>query len=76
VTLRDAGEYISALPKAEQDKPHWQAATEALPLVVESKTGPAMFARLGLMQALMQCQPKAEPGARRKKKAKPVRIIR
>jgi hypothetical protein len=30
VTLRDAGEYIAALPKREHDAPEWQAAMEAL----------------------------------------------
>jgi hypothetical protein len=29
VTLRDAGEYIAALPKREQDKPEWRAAMVA-----------------------------------------------
>ncbi|WP_439356733.1 hypothetical protein [Bradyrhizobium sp. DASA03007] len=36
VTLRDAGEYIAGLPKAEHDAPEWQAAVEALILVAES----------------------------------------
>jgi hypothetical protein len=35
VTLRDAGDYISSLPKAEQLVEEWQAAVEALLLVVE-----------------------------------------
>ncbi|MET4384507.1 hypothetical protein ABIB73_000242 [Bradyrhizobium sp. F1.4.3] len=29
VTLRDAGEYIAALPKKEHDAPEWRAAMEA-----------------------------------------------
>jgi len=33
VTLRDAGDYITSLPKAEQDLEEWQAALEALLLV-------------------------------------------
>ena len=44
VTLRDAGEYIAALPKAVHDRPEWQAAAEALLLVVE-RGGPTMFDR-------------------------------
>jgi len=28
-TLRDAGDYITSLPKAEQDLEEWQAAVEA-----------------------------------------------
>ena len=35
VTLEDAGAYITELPKAEQDLEEWQAAVEALLLVVK-----------------------------------------
>jgi len=35
VTLEDAGNYISSLPKAEQLLEEWQAAVAALLLVVE-----------------------------------------
>ena len=35
VTLRDAADYIMKLPKAEQNLDAWQAAVEALLLVVE-----------------------------------------
>ena len=35
VTLKDAANYIQKLPKAEQDFEEWQAAVEALLLVVE-----------------------------------------
>jgi hypothetical protein len=49
--LRDAGEYIAALPKKEHDAPEWQAATEASILVAE-KGGPTVFARIGVMRAL------------------------
>jgi hypothetical protein len=51
VTLRDAGDYITSLPKAEQDLEEWQAAVEALLLVVELN-GPTMIARIGVMRAL------------------------
>jgi hypothetical protein len=51
VTLRDAADYITALPKKEAALPDWQAAIEALTLVVEQR-GPTMFARIGFMQAL------------------------
>jgi hypothetical protein len=51
ITLRDAAEYITELPKAEHDTPEWQAAMEALLLVVEN-SGPPMFARIGFMGAL------------------------
>ncbi len=46
VTLEDAGNYITRLPKAEHMTAQWQAATEALILVAMS-SGPTMFARIG-----------------------------
>ena len=51
VVLRDAASYITGLPKKDADAPEWQAAIEALMLVVELG-GPTMFARIGVMQAL------------------------
>jgi hypothetical protein len=51
VTLADAGNYITKLPKAEHMAPEWQAAMEALILVATSG-GPMMFARIGVMRAL------------------------
>ena len=50
VTLRDAADYITGLPKKESDLPEWQAAIEALMLVVR-QNGPTMFARIGVMLA-------------------------
>jgi hypothetical protein len=44
VTLEDAGNYIQKLPKCEQDIEEWQAAVEAMLLVVELN-GPTMMAR-------------------------------
>jgi len=51
VTLADAGNYITKLPKAEHEAPEWQAAMECLILVAE-KNGPTMLARIGVMRAL------------------------
>ncbi len=51
VRLRDAGDYIASLPKKEAAEPEWQAAIEALILVVE-QNGPTMLARIGVMRAL------------------------
>ncbi len=51
VTLEDAGNYITKLPKAEHEAAEWQAAMEALILVATSD-GPTMFARIGVMRAL------------------------
>ena len=48
VTLRDAAEYITELPKAEHDAEEWQAAMQALLLVVEHD-GPTMFARIHVL---------------------------
>jgi hypothetical protein len=47
VTLEDAGNHITKLPKAE----HWQAAAQAL-ILVATKGGPTMLARVGVMRAL------------------------
>lgn len=68
VTLRDAAEFITKLPKAEHDAPEWQAAMEALLLVAE-RGGPTMFARIGVMRALNtgKLDPKIAP---RRKRAK------
>jgi hypothetical protein len=50
-SLRNAASYITALPKKEAALPEWQAAIEALMLVVVH-AGPTMFARIGVMRAL------------------------
>jgi hypothetical protein len=42
VTLEDAGNYITELPKAEHNAPEWQTAMRALMLVAPG--GPTMFA--------------------------------
>jgi hypothetical protein len=51
LTLRDAAEYITALPKAEHDAADWQVAMEALLLVAE-RHGPEMLARIAVLRAL------------------------
>jgi hypothetical protein len=51
ITLRDAANYITKLPKAEHEAEEWQAAMQALLLVAE-QNGPTMFARIGVMRAL------------------------
>jgi len=51
VTLKDAANYIQKLSKAEQDLKEWQAAVEALLLVVDLD-GPTMMARIGMLRAL------------------------
>jgi hypothetical protein len=51
VTLKDAGNYITRLPRAEYTAAEWQAAMEAL-LLVATHGGPTMLARIGVMRAL------------------------
>jgi hypothetical protein len=51
VTLRDAGGYIAALPRAKQESPEWQAATEALIMAAEDR-GRLMHAHIGMLRAL------------------------
>ena len=50
VTLEDAGNYITKLPKAEHMAPEWQDAMQALMLV--ARGGPTMLARIGVMRVL------------------------
>jgi hypothetical protein len=52
ITLRDAATYATALPKKDADSTEWQAAIEALILVANSRTGPTMMARIGVLRAL------------------------
>src|SRR5260370_17810899 len=51
VTLEDAGNYITKLPKVEHEAREWQAAMEALILVATSG-GPTMFSRSGVTRPL------------------------
>jgi hypothetical protein len=51
VTLQDAGNYITKLPKADHEAAEWQAAMEAL-ILVATLGGPPMFARIGVVKAL------------------------
>ncbi|MEH2480608.1 hypothetical protein V1282_003965 [Nitrobacteraceae bacterium AZCC 2146] len=57
ITLRDAGDYITRLPKAEHDSKPWQTAMHCL-LQAADSGGPTDFARMGVMQALY---PKGDP---------------
>ncbi len=50
LTLKDAADYITKLPKTESDLPEWQTAIEALMLC--SRGGHAMLARIGVTKAL------------------------
>jgi hypothetical protein len=50
LTLKDAADYITNLPKKESDLPEWQTAIAVLLLC--SRGGPTMMARIGFMKAL------------------------
>lgn len=51
VSLRDAGAYITKLPKAEHESLEWQTAMHCL-IEAADYGGPVSFARLGVAQAL------------------------
>ena len=76
-TLRDAAEYITALPAREHDLPHWRAAIEVLILSAEHGEPGAdpMFARIAMTRALHAGASLVEPEPRHKR-AKKHRIIR
>ena len=61
-TLRDAGDYIQALPRAKHKQPEWEIAAESLLEAVEGK-GPLMFAEIAMRKALNAGKP--DPKARR-----------
>ena len=50
LTLKDAADYVTKPPKKESDLPEWQTAIEVLLLC--SRGGPTMMARIGVMKAL------------------------
>lgn len=50
LTLKDAADYITKLPKEEASLPEWQTAIEVLLLC--SRGGPTMMARIGVLKAL------------------------
>ena len=65
LTLRDAAEYITALPKAEHGAADWRVAMETLLLAAE-RDGPEMLAGIAVMKALNWNDVKATPAAERK----------
>jgi hypothetical protein len=52
VTLKDTGDYITKLPKAEHSAREWQTAIEMLLKAAERSEGWLWFARIAVMQAL------------------------
>jgi hypothetical protein len=74
VTLEDAARYIQELPKSEHKLDQWQAAVDALLLVVKHN-GPTMFARIGMIKVLDRDRP-VKPPEQCRKRAKADKIIR
>jgi hypothetical protein len=50
-TLREAGQFISRLPKAEHEQKAWQTAMHCL-IEAAEKRGPISFARMGMLRAI------------------------
>jgi hypothetical protein len=50
-TLRDAVEYITSLPRAEQNAEHWRPAATMLAIIGE-RGGCMLFARMAVMHGL------------------------
>ena len=50
LTLKDAADYITKLPRSESDRHEWRTAIEVLMLC--SRGGDPMLARIGIMKAL------------------------
>ena len=64
-SLRDAADYIAALPKTKRNAAHWKIATEALILAAE-RNGAEMLARIAVQMALNGGKPPPVPEPRRK----------
>jgi len=64
-TLRQAGEYITALPATKHYNPHWQIATQHLMAAAE-RDGIVMLADIALRQALTHDRPRPEHAPRKK----------
>jgi hypothetical protein len=64
-TLRDAGQYIQALPRSKHKQPEWELAVEMLLAAVEG-SGPLMFAEIAMRKAVNAGKPDPESTPRRK----------
>jgi hypothetical protein len=64
--LRDARTYILALPPAEAEREHWQAAVECLISAAENG-GIIMMAHIAVLRALNNRKPDPETSPRRKR---------
>ena len=57
--MRDAGEYMQALPRAKLKQPEWEIAAEMLLAAVEG-SGPLMFAEIAMRKAVNAGKPAPE----------------
>ena len=57
VTLKDAADYVTKLPKAEQDKPAWQVAIHCLIGAAEGRDF-LLHARTGMLRVLNADKPR------------------
>jgi hypothetical protein len=74
VTLRDAAQYITKLPRALHESAEWRVAMEVLLLVAEHDA-PEIMARVAMLKALHRIGPNSTAAARRQR-SKAYRIIR
>lgn len=72
-TLREAADYILALPGHTRQSEPWQIAAQMLLTVAEGR-GPLMFADIGMRRAIHHGRPAPEKLPRRKR-AKVYRIV-
>ncbi|NEV75498.1 hypothetical protein DYI24_00180 [Rhodopseudomonas sp. BR0C11] len=66
-TLREAGDYIAALPPAEQRHPEVQVAIHVL-LQAADHGGPMIFARMGVLRMLARHDPPPTPRPARRRR--------
>jgi len=74
VTLRDAGEYIAALPVTEAHAKHWPTAMQCL-IDAADRGGIVMLADVAFRKALAHEETAPEPEPRRRR-AKAYKVIR
>jgi hypothetical protein len=74
LTLRDAGELITRLPKAKHSRPEWRLAAAMLMQAAEDGA-PVMLAEIAMRRAL-NADGDPKPPKPRRKAAKKYRIVR
>ena len=74
-TLRDAGEYVTRLPKKEADLSHWQVAASCSLQSSEKGRGLVVMAKIAMLRALQAHEPQPKQTSR-KKAARKYRVVR